>query len=190
MNPGLILIVVSGFWVASEIVIAIRRRSSITGASSRDRLSIHAMWVAFAGGPFAGGMLTAVRAARMPPPIRPYAFWGGLALIFVGIAARWTAIGTLKKYFTVDVAIAPDHKVIQHGLYRFVRHPSYSGSLLSSTGLGLAFGNWLSLAAVVLFALAGVAYRVSVEERALIDALGDEYRAYAARTKRLIPGIY
>ena len=88
------------------------------------------------------------------------------------------------------MAIASDHKVIQHGLYAVVRHPSYAGSLLSSIGLGFAFVNWLSLVVVVAFAIAGIAYRISVEEHALTSALGDEYRHYAARTKRLVPGIY
>ena len=88
------------------------------------------------------------------------------------------------------MAIASDHKVIQDGLYRIVRHPSYAGSLLSSIGLGLAFQNGLSFAVVLLLAIAAISYRISVEEDALTTALGDEYRRYAARTKRLVPGIY
>lgn len=185
-----IFIAVCAFWVASEIVIARRCRAAVTGADKRDRMSLYAVWIAYAAGPFFGGMLTPVRSTRMSAGIRPYAFWGGLALILVGIAIRWTAIATLKRYFTVDVAIASDHKVIQDGVYGIVRHPSYSGSLISSIGLGLAFGNWLSFAVVVLLAIAGISYRISVEEHALTAALGDEYRNYAARTKRLIPGIY
>ncbi|HUJ14578.1 MAG TPA: isoprenylcysteine carboxylmethyltransferase family protein [Thermoanaerobaculia bacterium] len=185
-----IFILVCSLWIASEIFISVRRRSARTGADKRDRLSLVVLWIGFGGGPFLGGFLTTLRFAEMPAAIRPYTFWGGLALIPIGIAIRWTAIATLKRYFTVDVAIASDHKVIQSGLYHVVRHPSYAGSLLSSFGLGLAFCNWISFAVVVSFALAGIAYRISVEEDALTSALGDEYREYAARTKRLIPGIY
>ena len=190
MRPMTIFIIVCSFWILSEIFIGIRRRSATTGAEKQDRMSLYAMWIAFTAGPFVGGFLTSVRSTRMPDGLSPYAFWGGLALILAGIAIRWTAIATLKRYFTVDVAIASDHKVIQHGLYGVVRHPSYSGSLLSSIGLGFAFVNWLSLVVVVAFALAGIAYRISVEEHALTSALGDEYRQYAARTKRLVPGIF
>lgn len=190
MSPTAIFIMVCSFWIASEIVIGFRRNSATAGAERKDRHSLIALWVSFSAGPFLGGMLTTVRATRMPRTIQPFAFWGGLSLILIGIAIRWTAIATLKRYFTVDVAIAADHKVVDTGLYGIVRHPSYAGSLLSSLGLGLAFTNWLSLAVVLAFAVSGIAYRISVEESALTTALGDDYRRYAARTKRLIPGVF
>jgi len=126
----------------------------------------------------------------MPAPIRPYAFWGGLALIVVGFAIRLIAIFTLRRYFTVDVAIAKDHKVIDRGLYGVIRHPSYSGSLLSFLGLGIAFMNWLSLAIMIIGPAIGIGYRIAVEERTLIGALGEDYRIYAVRTKRLVPGVF
>ncbi|HJT17962.1 MAG TPA: isoprenylcysteine carboxylmethyltransferase family protein [Thermoanaerobaculia bacterium] len=190
MTPMTIFIFVCVFWVTSEIVISVRRRSGVTGATKRDRLSLYVMWIAFCAGPFIGGTLTAVRSTGMGVGLRPYAFWVGIILMLTGIAIRWTAIATLKRYFTVDVAIARDHKVIDSGLYAIVRHPSYAGSLISCFGLGLAFCNWLSFAVVMLFAIVGIAYRIAVEEDALLDALGDDYRRYASRTKRLIPGIY
>ena len=190
MTERTILILVASLWVLSELALSTRLRSSVTGATKKDKKSLYGMWIGFSAGPFVAGMLTAVRSTRMSAGIRPYAFWGGIALILIGLGIRWIAIATLKRFFTVDVAIASDHKVIQHGVYRIVRHPSYAGSLLCSIGLGLAFVNWLSFVAVLLFALAGLAYRISVEEDALTSALGDEYRQYAARTKRLIPGVY
>jgi protein-S-isoprenylcysteine O-methyltransferase Ste14 len=114
----------------------------------------------------------------------------GVALIVLGLAIRWTAVVTLWRYFTVDVSIRRDHRVIQHGIYRIIRHPAYLGSLISFIGLGVTFMNWLSLAAIVIGTLIVFSYRIAVEERALVTALGDEYRAYAARTKRLIPGVF
>lgn len=185
-----IFAIVCAFWVLSEIVIAVRRRAAVTGAERRDRFSIVIFWFAYAFGPFFGAMLRNVDATRIASRLRPYAFWGGLSLIITGIAIRWIAIATLQRYFTVDVAIARDHEVIQHGIYGIVRHPSYSGSLLSSLGLGLAFLNWLSFAVVVTLAVAAITYRIRVEEEALAGALGDAYRAYAMRTKRLVPGVF
>jgi protein-S-isoprenylcysteine O-methyltransferase Ste14 len=185
-----LLLAIASVWVTSEIVIARLRRSDPSSSTGHDRRSLQILQLATMIGPFLGAVLVNVRAAMMPAAIRPYAYWGGLALIVIGMAIRWTAIGTLKRYFTVDVAIAKDHKVIDHGLYAIVRHPSYSGSLLSFIGLGFAFLNWLSLAVCVACATAGFAYRIAVEERALIEALGDDYRSYAARTKRLIPGLF
>jgi protein-S-isoprenylcysteine O-methyltransferase Ste14 len=188
--PMPVFIAVCAFWILSEIVIMIRWRSRAQQADRRDRLSLYVLWSTFVFGPFIGGLLSGLPATQMSPSIQPYAFWGGLTLLLTGIAVRWIAIATLKRYFTVDVAIARDHKVIQSGLYGVVRHPSYAGSLLSSIGLGLAFMNWASFAAIVLLSILGLSYRIAVEEKALIDALGDEYREYARRTKRLIPGVF
>ncbi len=113
-----------------------------------------------------------------------------LSLLLGGLAIRWAAILTLGKYFTVNVAIAPDHRIVQSGPYRFVRHPSYSGLLLAFVGMGLAFHSWLSLAILVLPITAALALRIVVEERALHAAFGAEYEAYAARTWRLVPWIH
>ncbi len=51
-------------------------------------------------------------------------------------------------------------------------------------------GNWLSLAVAFVVPFLALSYRVAVEERALIEHFGDAYCQYAARTERLIPGIY
>ena len=68
------------------------------------------------------------------------------AKFVVGIAIRWYAIVYLGRFFTVNVAIAADHRLIDSGPYRFVRHPSYIGALMAFLGLGLTLGNWVSLA--------------------------------------------
>ena len=189
MNPSRILIAVSAVWVGCEILLMFLKRSG-KDTSRQDRGSMTALWVTIAASCFLGGFAASVSATRMPRGIRIYAFFGGLALIVLGFALRLAAIFTLRRYFTVDVAIAKDHKVIDTGLYGIVRHPSYVGSFISFLGLGLAFVNWLSLAIVVIGPTIAFAYRIRIEERALIDALGDEYRAYAARTKRFIPGVF
>jgi protein-S-isoprenylcysteine O-methyltransferase Ste14 len=79
--------------------------------------------------------------------------------------------------------------VVQAGPYRWVRHPSYTGSLVTILGVLLCCLNWASLAAFAL-ALAGYAYRIRIEEEALAESLGDEYRSYMRRTRRLIPRIF
>lgn len=190
MSYNLILFGVSGFWISSEIFLMIVKRSHAREAERRDEKSLPVLWIACALGPFLGGMLTSFQAARMPSELQLPAFWTGIAMIFAGLFIRWAAILTLKKYFTVDVAIAKDHKVIDHGLYRLVRHPSYTGSLLSFFGLGLAMVNWASFAAIVLITWGAFVYRIIVEERVLNEALGEAYRSYSARTKRLIPGVF
>jgi protein-S-isoprenylcysteine O-methyltransferase Ste14 len=101
--------------------------------------------------------------------------------------ARQTAIAILGRFFSLAVSIAQDHNVVEKGPYRFVRHPSYTGVLITFIGLGLAVQSWGAL--LVLLALFSVSfgYRMWVEERTLLSALGDDYTSYMKRTKRLIP---
>ena len=103
---------------------------------------------------------------------------------------RWYAIIYLGRFFTVNVAIAADHRLIDGGPYRFVRHPSYSGALMVFLGLGLCIGNWLSVAVMIVPISLVFIWRIHVEEAALLQGLGDSYREYMGRTKRLIPSIY
>ncbi len=121
---------------------------------------------------------------------RTLLFATGIFLMLVGVAFRWYSIRILGKYFTRQVAIQPGQTVVENGPYRLIRHPSYSGALITIFGLGLAFTNWLSLIVVMGIAFIGYIYRVSVEEKILVDALGEPYRQYMERTKRFIPFLY
>jgi protein-S-isoprenylcysteine O-methyltransferase len=114
----------------------------------------------------------------------------GVLLIVAGLALRWTAIRTLGKYFERVINIQPGHEIVRRGLYRRVRHPSYTGALMAHFGFGLAFADWLTLTASFLPMLAAVLYRIRVEEDALRQKFGAEYEVYSAHTKRLLPGIY
>jgi protein-S-isoprenylcysteine O-methyltransferase Ste14 len=55
----------------------------------------------------------------------------GPSLLVAGIAVRWTAIHTLGKYFTSTVVIKNDHRLIRAGLYKYLRHPAYTGALVA-----------------------------------------------------------
>jgi protein-S-isoprenylcysteine O-methyltransferase Ste14 len=114
----------------------------------------------------------------------------GVTLILLGVALRWYAIKTLGVYFTRDVAVSADQPVVQNGPYRFIRHPTYSGTLLSMLGLGVAMTNWASLVALFTCVLVGHLHRVSVEEQALIQSIGHPYVEYMGRTKRFVPLVY
>lgn len=114
----------------------------------------------------------------------------GLALLAAGIVIRSVAIAQLGSLHMPIVAIQVDHRVVDTGLYRHVRHPSYLGAIIALLGFGLALGSWLSAAFVLGVALCVYAYRIHVEERALLESLGEAYSAYRERTDRLIPGVY
>ncbi len=121
---------------------------------------------------------------------RPQVTVSGFALILLGGGLRWWAILTLGRYFTFDVAVRSEQPVVQSGPYRYVRHPAYSGTLLSLLGIGLALANWASAVAIMAGALVGLLYRVRVEEKALREALGQPYIDYMRRTKRFIPFVF
>ena len=187
MSHMQLLALVSAVWVASEVGVAVVKRSRTEG-ERRDRGSFTLLWIFITLAVFAGSALRGLRATRIAHA--DAAFWSGIALIVAGVMLRAAAIATLRRYFTVDVAIREGHELVERGPYRVVRHPAYTGSLLSFLGLGLAFGNWASVAVIMLVAGMAFAYRIAVEERALIAHFGERYRAYAARTKRLVPGVY
>jgi protein-S-isoprenylcysteine O-methyltransferase Ste14 len=114
----------------------------------------------------------------------------GVSIALAGLALRTWAIVVLGRFFRVTVTIQPDHRVVDEGPYRLLRHPSYTGLLLILSGAGIALDNWLSLLALLLVPLAGILVRIRFEESALEAALGESYVTYEARTKRLIPGVW
>jgi protein-S-isoprenylcysteine O-methyltransferase Ste14 len=121
---------------------------------------------------------------------RTLLFFIGIFLMLAGVAFRWYSIRVLGKYFTRQVAIQPGQTVVENGPYHWIRHPSYSGALITMFGAGLVFTNWLSLIGIMLFGFIGYSYRVWVEEKTLVNGLGEPYREYMKRTKRFIPFLY
>ncbi|HEX5189763.1 MAG TPA: isoprenylcysteine carboxylmethyltransferase family protein [Streptosporangiaceae bacterium] len=143
------------------------------------------------------GITAAVIGALWLARLTQFATGGGRALVafgeivaVAGIALRIWAILTLDRFFTFVVGIADDHRVVQHGPYRVLRHPGYAGALLALAGAGFALGNWLSLVLIVVAPALMLGARIRVEETALAAALGSEYQSYASRTARMIPGVW
>lgn len=100
------------------------------------------------------------------------------------------AVRTLGKFFTVDLAIHEGHKLVNKGLYKYIRHPSYSGSLMSFLGFGLSLNNWVSFAITFVPVFISFLYRINIEEQLLLKQEGLNYADYKKRTKRLIPMLY
>lgn len=122
---------------------------------------------------------------------QPLTFFMGTVLVIIGWILRWSAIHTLGRYFTTNVTISTDHQVVQHGLYRVIRHPSYTGVLVSVMGMGLMMTNWASACALTAGLLVGLLYRIAVEERVLKAFLGQSYVAYTQRVRsRLLPFVF
>ena len=188
MNLGIIIIFVSAFWLGSEIVLSRMKRSLSTDARF-DKSSLRILWITIFISVNIGVALSFQRVGYFGAGSSVFPIIG-IVVIVCGLLIRWIAIVSLKRQFTVDVAITKDHRIVSEGIYRFVRHPAYAGSILSFLGLGLCFANIISLVVVVPPICAAFLYRIRVEEKVLMDAFGEEYVRYCASTKRLIPGIF
>jgi protein-S-isoprenylcysteine O-methyltransferase Ste14 len=117
-------------------------------------------------------------------------FFAGLVVLVGGMMFRWYAIRVLGRFFTFDVAISAGQTVIETGPYRWIRHPSYLGSLVGYAGVGMTLGNWVALLVPAVCMMAAYSYRIPVEERALVAGLGQAYEEYRERTWRLVPFVY
>jgi len=173
----------------SEVLLAISKRAGGDKATAKDRGSLAGLWIAISVAISISISCRYYRPAHMALPATAR-LAATIALIAGGLAFRWWAIRTLGRFFTVDVAAHSDHRLVDRGPYRLVRHPSYTGLLIAFMGLGVYFSNWLSFAVLMISITAAFLLRIRVEEGVLSETLGADYKEYCARTKRLIPFIF
>ena len=113
----------------------------------------------------------------------------GLGLFLIGVYIRVVAMRTLDEFFLTDLKTLQNHRLVKHGVYKYIRHPAYLGTCLFSIGFPLIFSSlygFLLMLAVCLSYL----YRIRLEETVLLEKFGDEYREYKKKTKKIIPFIY
>ncbi|MEA2762654.1 MAG: hypothetical protein QOD47_1938 [Gemmatimonadaceae bacterium] len=133
--------------------------------------------------------LAFVKAWAFPQRWQLPLFVAGTLLIVLGSLLRRYCFRTLGEYFTGDVKAKADQPVITSGPYRWVRHPSYTAGIMMFIGIGLALGSWFSFGLLAIATIATYAYRVKVEERVLLETIGEPYRSYMKQRKRFIPYI-
>ena len=182
----LVPLVLVGLLIGMEIYASRVRRSE---AKTRDGGSLLVIWGLIGASYWAAFSLWS--AGRPPGPLLgTWALWVGAAVALAGIALRVWSVATLGRYFTYVVKVTGDQPVIETGPYRLLRHPSYAGALLTAVGIGLSLR--YALAPLILGVVQLVAYsiRMGVEERALAEGIGEPYRAYMTRTKRIVPYLW
>ena len=67
---------------------------------------------------------------------RTSVFFVGITLMLAGLAFRFYAMWVLGRFFTYDVAVQPGQTIVEVGPYRYIRHPSYTGALITSSRTG------------------------------------------------------
>ena len=189
MTSSIVWQVLTSGWFVSEVILGVATRTKRGTGNVRDRGSLVVLWIV---------IVAAVTLSRWIGDSQPRNMFGGahwlgtvgIIIMLAGLAIRWTAIVSLGKAFSSNVAIRDSQKIKKNGLYRFIRHPSYLGLLLVFLAVGVHSRNWIACAAAFLPTTAAMLYRIHVEEGALRSAFGEEYVAYSRGTKRLVPGLY
>ncbi len=175
-------------WVAFWVIIGIRKSPAGPSEGSQDGRLLIALSL------WSGVVLALIVAWAVPSARLPGNGWGplgvGLVALWAGIGLRVWAIQTLGHYFRTVVVVEKDHRLIQAGPYRVLRHPSYAGTVLTTVGVGVALGSWLSILLGAAGALIAFLRRISVEEAALKDNLGASYALYTRHTWRLVPFVW
>lgn len=185
---GKLFIALTALWAASELWLGWRRRSG-DRSRSRDSGTLRmllvtvylcigiALWIA----PRAAGQFEAMRGPLL---------WTGLLLMASGMILRFWSVRVLASFFTVDVTIREGHELIRRGPYSLLRHPSYTGALMTFLGFGLALGNLWALVVVMVPVTIAFLWRIRIEEQVLAEAFPSQYPEYARRTRRLIPFVW
>lgn len=117
-------------------------------------------------------------------------FWIGNIFIITGIILRLYSVLTLGKFFTVSVQVNSKQKIIQTGPYKYIRHPSYSGSILSFIGIALVFRSFIGIIVTLIIIAVIYGYRINIEEKILESNFDTSYKQYKKHTKRIIPFIW
>jgi protein-S-isoprenylcysteine O-methyltransferase Ste14 len=175
-------------WFASEIIgaaliPALRARGS--ARVRRDRGSRALILLTVGGSLIIALYFGYARLGQLPD----WLFYPGIILMLLGIAIRQWAIAVLGRFFSLNVQVVEDHRVVDKGPYRLIRHPAYTGLLITFIGISLAVQSLGALLVLLAVFTVSFGYRIRVEERTLLTELGEDYASYMKRTKRLIPYI-
>lgn len=122
--------------------------------------------------------------------LQPGLSWAGIVMIWAGMAFRLWAVLTLGAFFRTSVVVQEEHRLVTAGPYRWLRHPAYTGVIVTVTGIGLALGNWASLLAMAVLPTLAIAFRMRVEERALGEQFGQAYDAFREDRWAVIPCLW
>ncbi|MCB9001293.1 MAG: isoprenylcysteine carboxylmethyltransferase family protein [Bacteroidales bacterium] len=174
------------FFVSEFALMLVKRSKKIKSKQQGDKGSLVLLWVTITlcltvGFSFANYNIWTIANYTI-------AAIGALMIIF-GAIIRWIAIVQLSSAFTVDVAISNNHKLKTDGIYKYIRHPSYSGLLLIMTGFAICMNSVISLLVIIPPMFVILLYRIYVEEQLLAVEFGDVYTEYKTSTSRIIPWI-
>lgn len=176
-------------WISAEVRLSFNSKPDADSLTHREQRSQKRLWLCMLAG--LGLALYFKQRELLPIPI-DYLLRQLIAipLFLAGLTVRYWAIKKLGEFFTADVTIHRQHRLITTGLYRRFRHPAYSGILLALLAAGLAMGDCLALLGLTAPVYWAINQRIDIEERLLQRAFGQRYMDYCKRSWKLLPWIH
>lgn len=116
-----------------------------------------------------------------------FAPWCGVVLMPVSLWLFWRSHVDLGDYWSVTLEIRKGHRIVQDGVYRFIRHPMYAAILLFGLAQGMMLWNWLAGWSALASFVALYLVRTPREEKMMLEVFGDDYASYSRRTGRIFP---
>ena len=117
-------------------------------------------------------------------------FYIGIGFVIIGILVREYSFYTLGSFFSFEIKVFEGHKLIDKGPYKFIRHPAYSGLVLSIIGISLCVRSLIAVLIVMIMCFIAVGLRIKFEENLLFIKFGQDFVNYKKKTKKVIPFIY
>jgi len=115
--------------------------------------------------------------------------WAALAAMIGGLALRTWAVALLGPWFTWNVTVQVGQQLVTRGPYRFIRHPSYTGALVTFVASCVLLRSWVVALLAALTLVLALQRRIRYEEALLVKTL-PRYQGYASCTYKLLPGIF
>jgi protein-S-isoprenylcysteine O-methyltransferase Ste14 len=189
MNIKLILIIVfSILYGLFEIFMSKSQKGRRKISESGDKGSIWLLTISISLGYWLSFIIASVKIGRIYNWNTFFVI--GSVLVLIGLIIRVTSILKLKQQFTYTVTKIENHELIETGLYRIIRHPGYLGQLIIFLGTSVCLSNWLSILLMIIPVLSGYLNRINIEEKFMVEQLGQKYLDYRKKTKKLIPSVY
>jgi len=181
-------ILILACWVSLALYWNISARSvksAVEGQSFVARLARMPVWLGFvlfiAAGVYPVGMVVIRRTVLSDS--------GAVVICALGLLVAVWSRKTLGAEWSRDVELKQGHRLVERGPYSLMRHPIYTGHLLMGLGTAIASGLLVAYAGLALFVV-GFWIKLNQEERLLLRGFPDEYPAYRARVKALIPYVF
>jgi protein-S-isoprenylcysteine O-methyltransferase Ste14 len=189
MDPKIIIVIaVSYVYGFFEVFMNLRQKKKNQGTNAGDKNSLWVLYGAITIGYFLSFTIGATKIGRIHPWNTFFTI--GMCLFASGLVIRLLAIAVLKRFFTYSVATVREHKIVDTGMYKTIRHPGYLGQLIIFLGISISISNWLSILAMMIPVAIGYGYRIAVEEKFMVKQFGEEYVDYQKRTKKIIPFVF